>query len=129
LKLYGSTTIWQGTHVPFRDGAAIPMLETALSERIAKSLFLSRVFHPEPRGYCWDKDDPESSKHFGVLFKIEIDNSHTAQDLRKKEFRKGKGRGHDLAGQLIKWQTLREKRGSLKLESWSEAVLDSIPTF
>jgi predicted NUDIX family phosphoesterase len=129
-KLYGRTTIWQGTHVSKKKGKkGRQLLESALMDRITRQLFLSREFAAKLKGYCWDSDDADSSKHLGILFQIEIDNDHTANDLRKKEFRKGRGRGHDLVGQFIGWTELTKKRNDVMLESWSNSVIASLPDF
>lgn len=125
-KLYGHATIWQGTHVTKRPGAiGKSLLSATLMDRIVRSLFLSREFDTELKGYCWDSGDAHSSKHFGMLFSIEIDNPHTANDLRKKEFRRARGRGHDLVGQFTSWNKLRRNAKDLRLESWSKSVLDN----
>ena len=129
-KLYGRTTIWQGTHVarsPDREG--VPLLESALMARLTRSLFLSREFKTAPIGYCWDKSNESSAKHFGVLFKIDIDNPYTADDLRKKEFRKSRGRGHDLIGQFTDWSEVERREDDLSLEPWSVATLKQRASF
>ena len=129
-KLYGRTTVWQGTHVAKQNGlAGRALLEAALLDRITRSLFLSREFAAKLKGYSWDPSDPESAKHFGIIFQIEIDNQHTASDLKKKEFRKGRGRGHNLVGQFTSWNQLRRRRKELLLEPWSDSVLASLDDF
>ena len=122
-RLYGKTTIWQGCHVVKQDESDIPaLLETALLGRISGSLFLSQVFPIESLGYCWDRENPESSRHFGVVYRINIDNPDTAADLKKKEFRRG--RGHGLSGEFNTLKETSDKRENLGLESWSMAILD-----
>lgn len=124
-RLYGKTTIWQGCHVMKQEGMSIPeLLETALRERVSRSLFLSRVFPTDNLGYCWDREDPKGSRHFGVVYRIRIDNPHTAVDLKKKEFRKQ--RSHGLIGQFADLQQLAASRDELSLETWSRAILDKI---
>jgi len=124
-RLYGKTTIWQGCHVAKQEGMSIPeLLETALRERVSRSLFLSRVFPTDTIGYCWDREDPKGSRHFGVIYRIHIDNPHTAVDLRKKEFRKQ--RGHGLIGQFADLQQLVASRDELSLETWSRAILETL---
>ena len=75
-------------------------------------------------GYCWEPDNEKSNRHFGVIFKVEIDNDHTAADLRKKEFRHG--RGHGLAGRFVSWRSLKSKEIEPNLEAWSIAILGGI---
>ena len=123
-KLFGTTTLWQGCHTPKRDGFELPkMLANALSERVQRSLFLSRVFPLEPFGYCWERDDEHSAQHFGVVYRVKVDNAATAIDLRKKEFRTQ--RGHSLSGQFYDWETLSTMQGQLNLEPWSRAIVQS----
>ena len=123
-KLFGTTTLWQGCHTPKRDGIKMTdLLKGALSERIMRALFLSRVFPVEPIGYCWEKDDAHSAKHFGVVYRIRVDNAATAVDLRKKEFRRQ--RGHGLSGEFHDWQSLGLKRDELNLEPWSRTIVES----
>jgi hypothetical protein len=74
-------------------------------------------------GYCWDPQDEKSSQHFGAIFDVTIDNDHTAADLKKKEFRRG--RGHGLAGSFVKWRSLKSGDPRKNLESWSLAILRS----
>lgn len=124
-RLFGKTTLWQGCHASKREGMGVPeLLKGALMERISRTLFLSRIFPVEPVGFCWDEHDPESSRHLGVVYKIQIDNPATAVDLRKKEFRKQ--RGHNLTGQFHSWADLRERRDSLNLEPWSRTILENL---
>jgi predicted NUDIX family phosphoesterase len=126
-RLYGRDTLWQGCHVQkTRDGVISAQLESALLERVTHSLFLSRVFPLRAVGYCWDKGNPKSEQHFGVVYQIQIDNPHTALDLRKKEFRKQ--RGHGLAGKFQQWGTLFAPDVRDVLEPWSQAILDGIRT-
>jgi len=121
-RLFGKTTILQGCHASKRLDERIPgLLEDALLERVSSSLFLSRVFPIEAVGYCWDKDDEISSRHFGMVYRIQIDNPHTAVDLRKKEFRKQ--RGHGLSGQFVAWNDLFHQDVQTSLETWSHAIL------
>ncbi len=90
-RLYGKSTLWEGCHVSKREGLGLPdVLKTALLERVSRSLFLSRVFPIQALGYCWDRDDAKSSRHLGIVYRIDIDNPNTATDLRKKEFRRGR---------------------------------------
>jgi predicted NUDIX family phosphoesterase len=125
-QLFGTTTLWQGCHTPRKDGVDMPaLLKGALMDRISRSLFLSRKFPAEPIGYCWQKDDERSSRHFGLAYKIQIDNDATATDLRRKEFRKQ--RGYGLSGQFHTWSSLRARRDELNLESWSSAIVETAP--
>jgi predicted NUDIX family phosphoesterase len=129
-KLFGKTTVWQGTHVTRVGGhSGKVLLESALKDRIMRSLFLSREFATSLKGYCWDRDEPHSSKHFGVIFQVEIDNPHTASDLRKKEFRRARGRGHNLVGQFTEWGDLQKNADDMSLESWSRAILKGVSVF
>jgi predicted NUDIX family phosphoesterase len=129
-SLYGKTTLWQGVHVN-RDirGSGLPLVERALVERVTRSLYLSRRFPVQVRGYCWDDSNEHSAKHFGVVFRIEIDNSHTADDLRKKEYRKARGRGHDLVGQFARWADVSSRSAELGLEPWSRSILSNEAAF
>ncbi|MGH8609270.1 MAG: hypothetical protein ACREX9_18210 [Gammaproteobacteria bacterium] len=121
-RLYGKNSIWQGCHVSRREGVHVSdLIEKALLERLARSLFLSRVFPIKPLGYCWDRDDPSSGRHFGLIYEVEINNPHTAVDLRKKEFRKQ--RGHGWSGKFDEWSMLAECVEEPSLESWSRAIL------
>lgn len=123
--LYGRATIWRGAHVARRSNIRIPdLLDTALHQRISRSLFLSRVFPISALGYCWDRDDEISSRHFGMIYRIEIDNQITAMDLRKKEFRTQ--RGHGLTGQFVDWNQLEKDPIAPMLESWSEAAIGAL---
>ncbi len=121
-RLHGRATIWQGCHVSKRQEDGIPeTLEAALLEKVSRSLFLSRVFPIAPVGYCWDKEDDISSRHFGMVYRIQIDNPHTAVDLKKKEFRKQ--RGHGLTGRFATWKELTDEKVQTMLETWSHAIL------
>lgn len=123
-KLFGTTTLWQGCHTSKRDGLGMPdLLRSALSERISRTLFLSRVFPIEPIGYCWERNDEHSSRHFGVVYRIKVDNAATAIDLRKKEFRRQ--RGHGLSGQFYDWGSLASKQNELNLEPWSRTIIQN----
>jgi predicted NUDIX family phosphoesterase len=125
-SLYGKATIWQGAHVPrVTAKGGEDLLKSALLDRISRSLFLSRTFPVDLVGYCWEPNSDKSKHHFGVIFKVEIDNDHTAADLRRKEFRHG--RGHGLAGRFVSWKSLAS--GELKqpnLEGWSVAILNGL---
>jgi predicted NUDIX family phosphoesterase len=124
-RLYGRTTIWQGCHVSKREGVEFAaLLKTTILERVSRSLFLSRVFPIDALGYCWDRQDPNSSRHFGVIYQIRIDNPHTAIDLKKKEFKRQ--RGHGLIGQFDAWQQLVASQDDLTLESWSRSIIDHL---
>jgi len=124
-SLYGKATIWQGAHVPrVTEKAGEDLLKSTLLDRISRSLFLSRTFPVNLVGYCWEPDNENSNRHFGVIFKVEIDNDATAADLRKKEFRHG--RGHGLAGQFVSWKLLTSKAVEPNLEAWSVSILDGI---
>jgi len=92
-------------------------------ERITRSLYLSRVFPVQLTGYCWDRDDEKSNQHFGAVFRVKIENEHTATDLRKKEFRSE--RGHNIAGGFMSWDELSASVDELNLESWSRAILSN----
>ena len=121
-SLFGKSTIWQGAHVPKRrNSSPKEMLTSALSDRIAQSLFLSHPFDLSLVGYCWELTSTESNMHLGVMFKAQIENNHTAADLRKKEFRHG--RGHGLGGRFISWKELKLAESDLKLEAWSISLL------
>lgn len=124
-SLYGKTTIWQGCHVAKAGGVdAAELLRGALQDRVSRALFLSRVFPIDARGYCWDRQNPHSSRHFGVVYRVRIDNPHTAADLRKKEFRKR--RGHGLIGEFDEIGDLIANQDELRLESWSRAILANL---
>ena len=124
-RLHGKATIWQGCHVSKRQENGIPgILETALLEKVLRSLFLSRVFPIASVGYCWDRDDEISSRHFGMVYRIQIDNPFTAVDLRSKEFRKQ--RGYGLVGQFVSWQQLADDEVQTMLETWSHAIIHGL---
>src|SRR6266508_3554531 len=127
-RLYGRATIWQGIHVPQRTSKrGIDLLKSAVLERITRSLFLSRVFPLNLVGYCWDANNPDSSQHLGVIFKVQIDNEHTAIDIRKKKFRRG--RGHGLTGSFVTSAQLSSKELKPALESWSSSIVKAIKDF
>ena len=124
-RLYGKTTIWQGCHVNKRDGFTTPeLLQTALLDRISRYLFLSRKFPTNMLGYCWDREDLKSSRHFGLVYRIQIDNPDTAVDLKKKEFRMKRGFG--FTGGFNSFREISDKRDKRSLESWSRAILDGM---
>ena len=124
-RLYGKTTIWQGCHVAYQGGIEIQeLIKKSLLERISSSLFLSRQFPIKLLGCCWAPEDPNTSRHFGVIYRIQIDNAHTALDLRKKEYRKI--RGHGLSGKFYNIADISENRENLSLEIWSCTILDNI---
>ncbi|HKY53089.1 MAG TPA: hypothetical protein VJM08_02235 [Anaerolineales bacterium] len=121
-RLYGKTTLWQGTHVTKQDAPSrSQLIGAALADRISRDLFVSREFPTRAIGYCWDRDDDKSSPHFGLIYEITIDNPDTAVDLRKKAFRKR--RGHNLSGQFLSVTQLIESEEQLDLESWSTTIL------
>jgi predicted NUDIX family phosphoesterase len=123
-NLYGATTMWQGTHVhESANKWGLELIQAELMDRITESLYLSRVFSAAERGYCWDKDNPTSANHLGIIFKVEIDNPLTAVDLQKKEFRKWQGRGHPISGSFCSWDELKADQEKLRLENWSRAIL------
>jgi len=120
-RLFGKTTIWKGCHVSRREGLRIPqMLKEALLERITRLLFLSRTFPVEVLGYCWDAEDEISSRHLGIIYQITIDNSHTALDLKRKEFKSMRGDG--FGGRFVDCETLWTQEIQNSLESWSLAI-------
>ncbi len=124
-RLYGKSTIWQGCHVSKVIGTDFKqILRNTLQERVSRSLFLSRVFPIEEYGYCWDRNIPSSNQHFGIIFKISIDNKQTAIDLRKKEFRKK--RGHGLIGQFADFKEIYRRVDELGLETWSRSIIKYI---
>jgi predicted NUDIX family phosphoesterase len=124
-SLYGKATIWQGAHVPAVTGKrGKDLLETALLDRISRSLFLSRTFPVDLVGYCWEPENEKSNRHFGVIFKVDIDNDATAADLRRKEFRHG--RGYGLVGRFVGWNSLKSKGVQPNLEAWSIAILGGV---
>ena len=120
-RLYGKTTIWQGTHVTKAESSTRELVQSALADRISRDLFLSRAFPTKAVGYCWDRDDAKSSPHFGVVYEITIDNPDTAIDLKKKAFRRR--RGHGLTGKFVTVEQLVENQEQLNLESWSKTIL------
>jgi predicted NUDIX family phosphoesterase len=124
--LFGSNTIWQGCHVAKRDEPdAIELLKFRLSERISRTLFLGPGFGISFAGYCWTPDagtpqDQKSKIHLGVVFHVNIDNPHTVANLKKKEYRRGRGFG--LAGRIVKWDELQKAEIFDSLESWSKVI-------
>ena len=124
-RLYGRTTIFQAAHVARKAALAGQGLLSRPSKiRIMRSLFLSRMFELQPVGYCWDKEDAASKRHFGLVFRVEIDNEHTARDLRRKELKKQ--RGPSLAGEFVGWNDLSSKSQELRLEPWSLSALHNL---
>src|SRR5436190_9583066 len=91
---------------------------------LMRSLFLSRIFELLPIGYCWDKAEAASSRHFALVFQVEIDNEYTARDLRRKELKKR--RGPSLAGEFIGWDELNSRSDELSLEQWSLSALSNL---
>jgi predicted NUDIX family phosphoesterase len=122
-RLYGKTTILHATHVSARGGNISQVLEDALCERIARTLFLGQRFPMTLKGYCWDRDEVNSRKHLAVIYDVRINSEHTAADLRQKEFRNW--RGPSLGGEFVSWDELDGQREELNLEPWSQAILDS----
>lgn len=121
-QLYGKSSIWQGSHVPRGEASVYEELFTrALSEKVAENLHISRQFRSGFIGYAWDRDDPKSSRHLGLIYKMHIDSTDVASDLEKKEFRKG--RGYGLFGKFVAPEKLASQREEVGLESWSTAVL------
>jgi predicted NUDIX family phosphoesterase len=122
-RLYGKTTILEATHTAKSDTNehVRDLLEETLSRRIARSLFLGRKFPMRPLGYCWDGDDENSRRHFAVVFEVKINSENTADDLRKKEFRRW--RGPSRAGEFMSWQELDDQSVQLNLEPWSLSIL------
>lgn len=100
------------------------LISNALLDRVARSLFLSRQFPVDLLGFCWDPNDEKSNRHLGVIFRVQIDNDSTANDLKKKEFRRG--RGHSLAGRFVEWQSLTPEQSRENLESWSLSILNNL---
>jgi len=123
-RLYGKTTVLEATHT-VKDGQlnGVELLENALFTRVARSLFLGRHFPMKLIGYCWDREDVNSRRHFAMVFQVEIDSENTADDLKKKEFRRW--RGPSRAGEFLSWSELKEKSDELNLEPWSLAILHS----
>ena len=123
-RLYGKSSIWQGAHVGRREDVDTEeLMRTALTERIRERLFLSREFATSYLGCAWDTGTAESARHFGLLFRTEIDSDDVAADLEKKEFRNG--RGYGLYGQFFVADQLRRLDGEIDLEPWSTALLTS----
>ncbi len=124
-RLYGRTSIWQGCHVPRQQEQNISsLLKHSLMERVSGSLFLSQVFATEQVGYFRDQSSAESERHLGIFYRIRIDRSETVADLKKKEFKYG--RGYGLSGQFLPKKSISEKRQDLGLESWSCAIIDNV---
>lgn len=123
-RLYGKTTVLEATHTIRKgDLTGTELLENALFARIARSLFLGRHFPMRLIGYCWDKEEKNSSHHFAMVFQVDIDSENTADDLRKKEFRRW--RGPSRAGDFLSWSELKGRADELNLEPWSLAILRS----
>jgi predicted NUDIX family phosphoesterase/thymidylate kinase len=120
-RLYGKTTILEATHTIDSGQGTKQLLEDALFARIARSLFMGRRFPMKLVGYCWDRDEANSRRHFAVVFEVQIDNERTADDLKRKEFRKW--RGPNLAGDFYTWPELAKQSMELDLEPWSQAIL------
>jgi predicted NUDIX family phosphoesterase len=122
-RLYGKTTILEATHTvkPIETQDYGALLEDALSKRIARSLFIARKFPMKLVGYCWDRDEVNSKRHFAVVFEVQIDSEATADDLRKKEFRRW--RGPSRAGEFMSWQDLDRQAQDLNLEPWSRSIV------
>ncbi len=117
-KLYGKSALWQGSHVRQHVGDSVSgLLLEAGKERVNEALFLGRNFELVPAGFAWVRSEP----HFGYILRLAIENKHTAQDLRKKEFKKSRGFG--LSGELLPWEDLKAAPGDYELESWSMAIL------
>ena len=121
-RLYGKTTILQGCHTTKQGSADIPkLLESALQDKISRSLFISRVFSIDPFAYCWERDDPKGRQHLGIIFRLNINNQQMAIDLKKKEFRKK--RGHGLIGRFSSYKEIISSQDDLSLESWSRSIM------
>ncbi|HXQ69536.1 MAG TPA: hypothetical protein VN844_03585 [Pyrinomonadaceae bacterium] len=121
-QLYGRTTIWQGSHVQDEATSSIrDLLRATLQSRLSRSLFLSRAFQTEELGFSWDEKNEKSSHHLGMIYSMNIDNPHTATDLRKKEFKRK--RGHGFVGEFVSWDQLAERAEEFRLEAWSRDLL------
>jgi len=123
-QLYGRTTIWQGCHVPKLTAAENLDFAEILSERIRERLFLSRRFPIRAIGYTWDREDPRSARHFGLVHRMEIDSDAVIADLQKKAFRRR--RGYDVIGQFSAVSDVRQNQDKVNLESWSRAILNGL---
>jgi len=129
-SLYGKLTLWQGTHVPKQGGTAeLKLLERAIIDRITRYLFLSRAFPIRFAGYCWEANNEKSNRHMGAIFEVLIDNPYTATDLKKKEFRRG--RGSDLGGSFKCIADLESVAAAAdtSLETWSVAIVKALDQF
>jgi predicted NUDIX family phosphoesterase/uridine kinase len=121
-RLYGKTTLLKATHVCSGENEdSFGVLENSLRERISRDLFVSRKFPIHLLGYCWDRNEENSQRHFAMVYEVEINSVHTAMDLKKKEFRSW--RGPSVAGELFPWEELQSLRDDINLEPWSQAIL------
>jgi predicted NUDIX family phosphoesterase len=118
-KLYGTTALWHGTHVPERVGQTPQQCTIyACKDRVNSSLFLGYNLPCSEIGYCWDSiDEP----HLGMMFRVDIDSDLIARDLEKKEFRRSRGFG--FSGKLIDWSELLANETKYSLEPWSKQLL------
>jgi hypothetical protein len=93
-RLYGKTTILEATHTARNVSMNDTrlLLENVLSKRIAR-----------------------------MVFEVRIDSENTADDLRKKEFRRW--RGPSRAGEFMSWPELGQQVSELNLEPWSQSIL------
>jgi hypothetical protein len=74
-------------------------------------------------GHAWDEANPDSRRHLGLLYELEIDSEDVANDLQAKAFKSG--RGYGLLGQFLTPEELRGRAGELQLESWSAEALEA----
>ncbi len=124
-RLYGKTSIWQGCHVPKQENQDFQsLLNDVLMEKVSSSLFLSHVFPTEALGYYRDHSGAESARHLGIFYRLRIVRSETIADLKKKEFKHG--RGYGLSGQFWPSENISKQRDNLGLENWSCAIVDNV---
>jgi predicted NUDIX family phosphoesterase len=120
-KLYGKSTIWQGGHVSRGEASIEELIKDTVFAKLKERLFLSRSFNANFLGYAWDEANPESRKHLGLLYELEIDSEDVANDLQAKAFKSG--RGYGLFGQFLTPRELSDKGGELQLERWSAEAI------
>jgi len=122
-EVYGTNTILQSGHIAQGDAPMEALIKGTLFAKLQERLFLNRSFKARFLRYAWEEGNPNSRRHLGLLYELEIDSEDVANDLQKKEFKSG--RGYGLYGQFLTPDELREKAAELHLDRWSADALEA----
>jgi predicted NUDIX family phosphoesterase len=122
-NLYGTNTILQSGHISYANEPIEALIKSTLFAKLKERLFLNRSFKARFLRYVWDEGNPNTRRHLGLLYELEIDSEDVANDLQKKEFKSG--RGYGLYGQFLTPDELRDKAAELHLDRWSREALEA----